>query len=137
MKRLIWTLLPCLLASCEPAETKVENAVVVPTARLSDRASIEHGRALFRRYCALCHGLNADGKGVRREGLSADPRNFHDPVWREKTSPADIFRTISDGLSQSSMPSFRALTEEERWDIVAYLESLGREAASEEVESEK
>lgn len=125
MKRLIWMLLlPCSLVSCEPAETKSEEAITAPTARLSDPASIENGRALFRRYCALCHGLNADGKGVRREGLSADPRNFHDLVWREKTSPEDIYRTISDGLSQSSMPSFRALTEEQRWDIVAYVESL-------------
>ena len=133
MKRLIWMLLlPCLLVSCEPAETRSEETITVPTARLSDPASIESGGALFRRYCALCHGLNADGKGVRREGLSADPRNFHDSVWREKTSPADIFRTMSDGLSQSSMPSFRALTEEQRWDIVAYLESLGSATSNEQ-----
>jgi len=127
MRCLIWLiLLPCLLASCSPAETAKQESITIPEGKLQDPAAIESGRLLFRRYCALCHGLSADGKGVRREGLSADPRNFHDPVWQEKTSPSEIFHTITDGLSQSSMPSFRALTEDERWNLVAYIESLGR-----------
>ena len=42
----------------------------VPEAQLRSDEARSHGRALYERHCALCHGVHADGQGARREGLS-------------------------------------------------------------------
>lgn len=39
----------------------------------SDQQSIVRGRELYLRYCAACHGNNADGRGPVAEDLKASP----------------------------------------------------------------
>lgn len=119
---LILLLWPC--ACSGPA--KPEETVKVPETRLTNPEAEIHGGELFRRYCAICHGVDGDGRGRRAADLTSSPQNFHDPVWAARTPPAKIFTTIRDGVAESSMPSFRALGETDRWDIVAYVVSLGK-----------
>ena len=41
------------------------------------------------------------------------------------SSPTDLYRTLGTGLDGTPMPSYRdALTEEERWALVAYVDFL-------------
>ena len=60
----------------------------VPERTLASPEARERGRALYLQHCALCHGDRADGRGVRRQGLNSPPRDFTDPAWRRRTSPA-------------------------------------------------
>jgi len=113
-----------LACSEPPAKEPAAEAIHVPQAQLVSPEARQRGKNLFMKYCAICHGVNGDGHGARSVDLTAAPRNFHDPVWAARTPPTKLFRTITDGISASSMPSFRPLDESERWDLVAYLMSL-------------
>jgi mono/diheme cytochrome c family protein len=97
----------------------------VPEQRLATAKARERGRELFLSYCALCHGERADGRGARSQGLSTRPADFTDPEWRRRTSPRRVFFRIREGVPGTAMPSWKPLGEDEAWDLVAYLASLG------------
>lgn len=93
----------------------------MPESRLRSPAARERGRRLYLEHCALCHGERADGRGVRREGLSSPPRDFTDPAWRQRTSPRRVFYTIREGSAGTAMAAWKSLDEGETWDLAAYL----------------
>jgi len=99
-------------------------SVSVPEDQLASGESRERGRRLFLMHCALCHGVNADGRGVRREGLSSPPRDFTDPNTRAKSSARRMFYEIREGIRGTAMPSWKVLDEGGTWDLVAYLRSV-------------
>lgn len=94
----------------------------VPEARLASDEVKASGRKLYLRYCALCHGERADGHGVRRPP-GARPADFTNPVWRRGTTARKVFFIIREGKRGTSMPAWY-LTDEETWDLVAYLLSV-------------
>jgi len=96
----------------------------VPVERLRSPQAIAHGRELFTQNCALCHGEHADGRGRRAAGFARPPANFTDPGWRARTSPRRAFFVIREGLRGTPMPSWKALSEDECWDLVAYVLSV-------------
>jgi mono/diheme cytochrome c family protein len=98
--------------------------VVVPRERLAAPEARENGRRLFRQHCALCHGERADGRGVRREGLSSPPRDFTSAEWRDRFSPRRTFWVLREGKPATAMPSFRALPDGDLWDLTAYVLSV-------------
>ena len=96
----------------------------VPESRLDSLEARRRGGRLFQEYCALCHGENGDGRGVRREGLTSSPRDFTDASWRTSTSPRQVFFAIREGLRGTAMPSWKALSEADAWDMTAHVLSL-------------
>lgn len=93
--------------------------------RLASASARDRGRTLFLMNCALCHGERGDGIGARREGLVGQPRDFTNPTWRASTSPRRVFYAIREGRAQTSMSSWPSLTDDEVWDLTAYVLSLG------------
>ncbi len=78
-------------------------------------AAIRDGASLFRVNCSICHGVNAGG-GSRGPDLSANN-------WRHGSGDAEIFKTITHGVSGTEMPA-NDLEDSEVWSIIAYLRSL-------------
>lgn len=115
----------CSATNAPPAidYSKVE----VPVERLASDDARSRGRDLFARKCALCHGVLADGHGVRRGGLSGKPINFHNNEWRANTSPLAVFETLSEGKRGTSMPAWPTLSDEQKWDVVAYVLSVAED----------
>ncbi len=74
------------------------------------------GEKLFRRECVECHGPDAAGEG------KAPPLNV--PVVTS-APPGAIFWVLRNGSLYRGMPSFAALPDQQRWQIVTYLHSLG------------
>jgi mono/diheme cytochrome c family protein len=95
--------------------------IEVPVDLLASDEARDRGRALFRAKCALCHGVRADGNGVRRQGLSGSPANFRSKDWRGKASPQDLYAILSEGKRGTSMPAWPTLSDEEKWEVVAYV----------------
>lgn len=91
-----------------------EKATTNPKA--GDPAAIKEGASLFRGNCSPCHGLNASGGG-RGPDLTAGR-------WVHGSSDAEIFRTISQGVSGTEMPA-NSFEDSETWAIIAYLRSVG------------
>jgi mono/diheme cytochrome c family protein len=113
-----------LLPACETPDADLPAAyrdIAVPAERLASAAAQQRGRDLFVEYCALCHGKNADGRGERREGLSRPPADFTDASWRKSTTPRQVYHVIREGVRGTSMASWKALSPQQTWDLVAYL----------------
>lgn len=121
-----------LASACEGPEDALPadyRDIAVPGGRLGSVTAREHGRSLFLEHCILCHGVNADGRGVRREGLSRPPTDFTAPSWQERATPRLVYFAIREGVRGTPMPSWKALATDDTWDLVAYLLSLGKRSS--------
>ncbi|MGC2182093.1 MAG: c-type cytochrome [Terriglobales bacterium] len=81
-----------------------------------NRAAIVHGRKLFNHTCARCH--EEDGSG--QNGGAA---NLRCPQVQSQSDGA-LFWKVRVGNTTNGMPSFTALPENDRWDIVTFLRTL-------------
>src|ERR1044071_4943352 len=78
------------------------------------------GAAVYKAKCASCHG--PDGKGETSIGQSMKPKSLAS-AQGEKTSDADLTKTISDG--KGKMPAYKAkLSPDEIKALVAYIRTL-------------
>jgi len=73
------------------------------------------GQALFASSCASCHGLDGRG-GERAPGVVGNARV-------QRMSDAEISGIIANGVPDTGMPAFHALTSEQVRAIVEYLRS--------------
>jgi mono/diheme cytochrome c family protein len=88
------------------------------------KESIQKGKEIYGKKCALCHGAKGDGKGPASAGLNPKPTNFKDS-HREKMTDGEHFWKITTG--RGAMPSYKKdLTEEERWHVINYVNTLSR-----------
>jgi len=98
---------------------------------LVDERRVRAGRVAYERHCIGCHGESGNGAGPAALHLEPRPRNFRRGVFKftstdtgERPLRTDLFRTITRGLAGSSMPEFRLLSEEVRWDLTEYVRYL-------------
>lgn len=89
------------------------------------------GKILFTNVCATCHGVTGEGNGPTAPtlkdiwGMSVKPSDLRQYHLRCGDGPADIFRVLTTGLNGTPMISYaQALTEEQRWQIAAYIETI-------------
>jgi len=87
-------------------------------------------KQMFDFYCAQCHGVKGDGKGINvGKDFATDPRNFTNAEDMSKRSDADIKGVIMDGgpsISKSPlMPPWGAtLSVAQVDDLLAYIRKL-------------
>jgi len=81
--------------------------------------------------CWECHGKSGAGDGEKAAGLKGDdkfpipPADLTAGQFKSGADAADIYRTISTGLSGTPMPSFSdSLDEDQRWALSYYILSL-------------
>lgn len=101
---------------------------------------IPSGRQNFQIHCIGCHGEIGDGGGPAARYLAPRPRNFRRGLFKFTSTDAasrpqrrDLFQTITRGLAGSSMPEFRLVNEEKRWDLVEYVRWLSMKGEFEQV----
>lgn len=87
--------------------------------------SAERGKEVFERRanptCSSCHGAAGDGTGA--PALVPPPANFHDLSRFMARSDADLFNTVTNGRPGTAMPAFASLTDQDKWDLIAYMRS--------------
>lgn len=84
--------------------------------------------------CQSCHGVDGKGNGPLAKILRDDwgnpvlPRDFTTGIFKDGSTPSDIFRTIAAGIDGTPMPSsWKKLTANEIWSISYYIRSLSKE----------
>jgi alcohol dehydrogenase (cytochrome c) len=89
---------------------------------LTGRAdAIAAGHRLYDQTCQSCHG--ASGRGDRAPALdTGDLQNAR--------SDADVFRVIRTGIAGTQMPPFASFSDEDTWQLVAYIRSLAADATT-------
>jgi len=88
---------------------------------------------LYERHCAFCHGAEGRGDGPAAGRLPTPPADFTSGNFKLRSTPsggmptdADLIGTISRGVPGTGMPSFAALSAEERDRLVASVKELSR-----------
>jgi mono/diheme cytochrome c family protein len=83
--------------------------------------AVSAGSKLFADHCAKCHGPDALGRGKR-------------PSLRtrvvQQAADGQIFWFLRNGNLRRGMPSWSSLPEPSRWQIIAYLKSLGEQTST-------
>ena len=88
----------------------------------ADAASIGRGKAVYTAECFTCHGTTGKGDGPQAKDLETNPGNLTN---LQGQSPGALFWKVSEG--KKPMPTFSTkLTEQQRWDVVNYIQTLGK-----------
>ena len=83
--------------------------------------AIAAGGRVFDDHCAKCHGEDALGHGKKPSLRSERVQHATD---------GEIFWLLKNGNLPRGMPTWAAIPEPMRWQIIAYVKSLGPTAAS-------
>lgn len=99
----------------EPATAGVESPKIQASAHLYDT------------YCAQCHGVQRNGKGINTVGLSVQPRDHTDTAAMSSLPREQTIKAISEGgasVNKSAlMPAWSSvLTKEQIEDMADYLQ---------------
>ncbi len=90
-------------------------------------------KQLYAQNCIACHGVKGAGDGPLSKTLQPLPTNFLDRDRYRERALYGLFSTVTQGVSGTSMPAFKQLTEHERWSLAFYVGQLAvqeKEAAA-------
>jgi mono/diheme cytochrome c family protein len=100
--------------------------LLAPLARASDSG-------LYERHCAFCHGPEGRGDGPAAGRLPTPPADFTSANFKLRSTRSgamptddDLLGTITRGVPGTGMPSFAALSADERNRLVASVKELSR-----------
>ncbi len=125
----------------ETKEQKLRNSGVIEWERLAA------GHETYNEVCAGCHGgtlwsnsVPGDGAGPAARYMEPRPRNFRKGLFKFSSTQSgqrpmhkDLYKVVSYGLAGASMPHFKLLTEERRWDVVEYVRYISLRGEFEEL----
>lgn len=93
-----------------------------------ERQHLQHGREVFTRQCAGCHGTTGDGKGPAGKYLDPPPRDYRLGRFKFTSTPRgskprrdDLARIIRYGAKGTSMPTFRFIADEDLQAVIDYV----------------
>lgn len=81
----------------------------------------EHGKKLAQINCVSCHGTTGAGNGPAAMALTPRPADWTSKKVQGETD-GEIFWKITTG--RGPMPSWKHLSESDRWAIVQYIRTL-------------
>ncbi len=92
-----------------------------------------HGRVLFDRYCAMCHGSDGQGQGplaphLYRPNMDLTKGRWWAISWGPGSEPEDLAlaRVVKYGLLGTSMPGHETLPDRDIADLVAWVQELSQ-----------
>jgi cytochrome c oxidase cbb3-type subunit 2 len=109
------------------ANASSQKPLVIPPPPTKSPERLEHGKAVYQKAeCAQCHGQDAKGDGPAAKVLAVKPADLTRRPFKGGATVQDLFRTILTGFEGTSMPAYQFILEDEEiWDLVYYLDSLG------------
>ena len=101
---------------------------LMSTVRLDDAQTIARGKAVFANFCLPCHGATGKGDGlVVQRGYPAPPSLYAENA--RKIKDGQVFHILTYG--QKNMPGYASqLSQEDRWNVIAFVRSLQKHSAS-------
>ena len=85
---------------------------------------VANGAAIYADKCAACHGNTGLGDGPQGKQLPVPVAAIGLAATAQKALPSDWYTEVTQGNLDRFMPPFSSLSDQERWDVVAYALSL-------------
>ncbi len=103
-----------------PAEAARMANPVKPTA-----ASQAHAKKVYGYDCAICHGVNGDGKGDLAAEQKPPLKDWTDPAALKDLTDGELFYIITNGKGTMTGEKGRG-TDEDMWNLVIYVRSFAK-----------
>ena len=114
-----------------PAGVRLDLELLKIAAGPASGDALGNAWGLFRRYCAVCHGVSGDGAGPAASMLDPYPRDFRNGLFKysstsdgAKPTQGDLERTIVRGVAGTAMPSFAHLSSRQLAALSEYIKYL-------------
>jgi mono/diheme cytochrome c family protein len=109
-----------ILAQGNPEAASIKNPVPATP------ESIAAGKQIFQRYCATCHGINAEGGSG--SDISPPAPDLTGSAWKHGSTPGEIFTVIKNGVPPelNMEPWGDRIKDTDIWNVVNYLGSLAK-----------
>lgn len=122
---------PAAPSAAEPAAP--EPAAEPAAAPASVTPDVAQGEQLYATYCASCHGPRGDGDGPAAAALDPKPVKHHDGAYMNALTNEHLFKVIklggpAVGKSALMAPWGGTLSDQQIWDVVAFVRSLAEPA---------
>lgn len=88
---------------------------------------LKRGAALYSAQCVSCHGAKGGGDGPLAASLEPKPIAFTDAERAGSRSLMALYQVVSQGVADTSMPSFATLSDEDRWALAFYIGTLSHD----------
>jgi len=116
--------LAAVVLSCAAAADAGDEAAA-PLPRETSDAAVIRGSIVYKTYCVLCHGVSGKGDGRSARMYTPGPANLTVSPFNDKYKEMIIRGGgVSMGRSAFMPPWGDELTEEQIYDLVAYLREL-------------
>lgn len=89
-------------------------------------ANLRSGRVHYDYYCRACHGVKGDGNGPVGESYVPKPTDLRSAAVARMTDGELYYRMLHGAGHDPVMP--HTVAPDQRWPIVMYVRSLGRNA---------
>ncbi|MEO8333884.1 MAG: cytochrome c/FTR1 family iron permease [bacterium] len=97
---------------------------------------LAEGKTIFQQSCASCHGAAGLGDGTAGAKMNPAPPPIGTQAHMRGVSPALMYRIMSVGIAGTPMAGFAGtMTSAQRWNVVAYVNSL-RTSRAQQLEGE-
>ncbi len=120
------------------SETKTQVVEVKGQKQIEVRG-IDRGKVIYEKYCFYCHGREGRGDGVIGIAIIPHPVDFVNDTGVMVKSDEKLFKSISEGVHRDEgggamrMPRWKdILTDQDRWDVLAYIRYLSKKGAEKE-----
>src|ERR1700730_4076028 len=121
----LFSILPfaVLQAADQPFHDAPASAKAMKNPYAGQPAAVDAGKQVYARNCLACHGKMGQGTGNVPSLVDGKLNGV---------SAGEIFWFITKGDKDNGMPSWAALPEEKRWQVVSYVEAMasGKTTAS-------
>lgn len=91
----------------------------------SSPESLARAKKWWALDCAMCHGVNGDGKGETAKDMKLNMANFTNPNAMKDRSDGEIYYIIKNGHNDMPAEGPRIKTEE-GWDLVNYVRAFAK-----------
>lgn len=92
---------------------------------LKDSAKVTRGLALYRTYCAQCHGAPGLAPEPFALGMTPAPGNL--AYAGREWPPAELFWVVREGIKMTGMPAWEfRMSDEDIWAVVAFVVEMPR-----------
>jgi mono/diheme cytochrome c family protein len=117
-----WGITHAILESARVRSIKVQASGIKPPANPTDHKRVVAGTSHFAEHCSSCHSAPGVDAGEVAKGMYPPPPVLKDAA--AQWSSGELFWIIRNGIKMSGMPAWPDHTDEDIWNIVAFLGRL-------------